>query len=155
MPIQECNRRERRQTHDPTPGQACSMADDVIEVDRQRPSLVALFTAFATVALSGFGGVLPWTRRMIVEQRKWMTAEEFNDAYALCNFLPGPNVVNFAVVFGDRIAGPRGAVAALFGLVGPPVTLVLLFGVLYARFGEAAVVQGLLRGLAPAAAGLM
>jgi chromate transporter len=58
-------------------------------------------------------------------------------------------------VFGDRIAGPRGAVAALFGLVGPPVVLVLVLGVLYARFGEAAFVRGILSGLAPAAAGLM
>lgn len=67
---------------------------------------------------------------MIVERRRWMTAEEFNDAYSLCNFLPGPNIVNFSVVFGSRIAGPRGAAAALVCPLGPPVALVLVFGVL-------------------------
>jgi len=105
--------------------------------------------------LSGFGGVLPWTRRMIVERRRWMTADEFNAAYSLCNFLPGPNIVNFSVVFGSRIAGPPGAVAALAGLLGPPVGLVLVFGALYAHFGDVETVRRVLGGVAPAAAGLM
>ena len=123
--------------------------------DAKQPRLAELFVAFVTVSLSGFGGVLPWTRRMIVERRRWMTSDEFNAAYSLCNFLPGPNIVNFSVVFGSRIAGPRGAVVALVGLLGPPVALVLVFGALYARFGEVEVVRRMLGGIAPAAAGLM
>jgi chromate transporter len=119
------------------------------------PTLAALFVAFLTVSLSGFGGVLPWARRMIVEQRRWMTADEFNDAYALCNFLPGPNIVNFSVVFGSRFRGPAGALVALTGLLGPPVAIVLVLGTLYARFGDVAYVRGFLAGIAPAAAGLM
>jgi len=119
------------------------------------PRLGELFVAFVTVSLSGFGGVLPWTRRMIVERRRWMTADEFNAAYSLCNFLPGPNIVNFSVVFGSRIAGPRGAVVALVGLLGPPVALVLVFGALYSQFGAVEPVRRALGGMAPAAAGLM
>src|ERR1700750_1079736 len=80
------------------------------------PALLDLFVAFAVISLCGFGGVLAWSRRMLVEERKWMTAEEFNDAYALCQFLPGPNVVNLSVVFGRRIRGLPGAVVALVGL---------------------------------------
>lgn len=134
------------------------MADNVFTPDGPTPKragLTALFVAFATVSLSGFGGVLPWTRRMIVERRQWMTAEEFNDAYALCNFLPGPNVVNFSVVFGARIGGPMGALAALVGLIGPPVAIVIVLGALYAQLGDVAVVRGILSGVAPAAAGLL
>src|SRR3954451_4115095 len=122
---------------------------------RPRPGPAELFVAFVTVSLSGFGGVLAWTRRMIVERRRWMTAEEFNAAYSLCNFLPGPNIVNFSVVFGSRIAGPWGAVVALAGLIGPPVALVIAFGALYAQFGEVDFVRRILGGVAPAAAGLM
>ena len=70
------------------------------------PTLFDLFVAFALIALCGFGGVLAWSRRMLVEERKWMTAEEFDDAYALCQFLPGPNVVNLSVVFGRRAGRP-------------------------------------------------
>ena len=55
-----------------------------------RPSLSELFSAFVIVSISGFGGALPWARRMIVEQRHWMSAEEFNEAFALSQFLPGP-----------------------------------------------------------------
>jgi chromate transporter len=119
------------------------------------PTLLELFIAFATISLSGFGGVLAWTRRMLVEQRQWMTAEEFNDAYALCQFLPGPNVVNLSVVFGQRIRGGLGSAVALIGLLGPPFVIVSLIGLLYAYFGEIAALQRMLVGVATAAVGLL
>jgi chromate transporter len=119
------------------------------------PALLDLFVAFALISLSGFGGVLAWSRRMLVEERKWMTAEEFNDAYALCQFLPGPNVVNLSVVFGRRIRGLPGAAVALVGLIGPPFVIVTLIAFIYARWGEVAALQRMLLGIAAAAAGLM
>ncbi len=119
------------------------------------PTLLELFLAFALISLCGFGGVLAWSRRMLVEERKWMTPEEFNDAYALCQFLPGPNVVNLSVVFGRRIRGSAGAVVALVGLIGPPFVIVAFIGLLYARFGEIAALQRMLFGVAAAAAGLV
>ena len=45
-----------------------------------QPSIAELFIAFATISLSGFGGVLAWSRRMMVEERKWLTAEQFNES---------------------------------------------------------------------------
>jgi chromate transporter len=111
--------------------------------------------AFALISLCGFGGVLAWSRRMLVDVRKWMTPEEFNDAYALCQFLPGPNVVNLAVVFGRRIRGSAGAVVALVGLLAPPFVIVTLIGLVYARLGEIAALQRALLGVAAAAAGLV
>jgi chromate transporter len=119
------------------------------------PTLLDLFLAFALISLCGFGGVLAWSRRMLVEERKWMTPEEFNDAYALCQFLPGPNVVNLSVVFGRRIRGPVGAAVALVGLIGPPFVIVAFIGLLYSRFGEMAALQRTLFGVAAAAAGLV
>jgi chromate transporter len=120
-----------------------------------QPTLAELFIAFATISLSGFGGVLAWSRRMMVEERKWMTAEQFNEAYALCAFLPGPNIVNFSVVFGSRFRGAAGAIVALVGLIGPPMLLVSLIGLLYGQFGEIAALRRMLTGVAAAAAGLM
>ena len=119
------------------------------------PTLLELFIAFALIALCGFGGVLAWSRRMLVEERKWMTAEEFNDAYALCQFLPGPNVVNLSVVFGRRIRGLLGAAVASAGLLGPPFVIVSVIGFVYARFGEIAALQRMLIGVAAAAVGLV
>src|ERR1700746_834212 len=136
-----------------------------------QPSLIALFVAFAKMSLAGFGGVMVWARRGIVDQHRWMTAEEFNETYALCHFLPGPNVVNLSVVFGSRLRGGAGGGGGLFagvcapragggrppvaGLVGPPRALVMLLAALYAHFGELDALRRSLAGVSCAAAGLL
>jgi chromate transporter len=119
------------------------------------PSLLELFVAFAKISLAGFGGVLVWTRRAIVEKHRWMTADEFNETFALCHFLPGPNVVNLSVVFGSRFRGVAGGIAAFAGLLGPPVMIVTILAALYARFGEIEALQRTLAGVSCAAVGLM
>jgi chromate transporter len=119
------------------------------------PGLIALFVAFAKMSLAGFGGVLAFARRGIVEQHKWMTAEEFNETFALCHFLPGPNIVNLSVVFGSRFRGIAGGVAAFAGLVGPPVVIVTILAALYARFGEIDALRRVLAGVSCAAVGLL
>ena len=119
------------------------------------PSITALFVAFFTMALHGFGGVLPWARRAIVEDKRWMTAEEFNEAFSISQFLPGANVVNLAVIFGGRLHGAAGAAVALAGLLLPPVTIVLVLGALYGRYGGIDDLQRVLSGVAAAAAGLI
>jgi chromate transporter len=119
------------------------------------PRLLALFTAFAKISLAGFGGVLVWARRGIVDQHRWMTPDEFNETYALCHFLPGPNVVNLAVVFGSRFRGIPGGIAAFAGLLGPPVIVVTILAALYARFGEIDALRRILAGVSCAAVGLL
>ena len=100
------------------------------------PTHAELFLAFFKITLMGFGGTLMWTRRMFVERKRWMTAEEFNDVYALCQFLPGPNVVNLTAVFGSRMRGPSGAVAAWSGFLILPFCVMLAAGMLYDRYGD-------------------
>src|ERR1700738_514658 len=119
------------------------------------PGLIELFVAFAKMSLAGFGGVLVWARRGIVDQHKWMTADEFNETFALCHFLPGPNIVNLSVVFGSRFRGIAGGVAAFAGLVGPPVVIVTILAALYARFGEIDALRRILAGVSCAAVGLL
>jgi chromate transporter len=119
------------------------------------PGLIALFVAFAKMSLAGFGGVLVFARRGIVDHHRWMTAEEFNETFALCHFLPGPNIVNLSVVFGSRFRGIPGGVAAFAGLVGPPVVIVTILAALYARFGEIEALRRTLAGVSCAAVGLL
>jgi chromate transporter len=119
------------------------------------PSLFDIFVVFASVSLSGFGGVLAWARRGLVERRKWLTAEEFNDLFALAQFLPGTNVVNLSVVYGSRLRGPWGAVAALAGLLGPPLVLTTTLGILYSEFADVDALRRALAGVSAAAAGLL
>src|SRR6202166_3048765 len=120
-----------------------------------QPGLAELFLAFAKMSLAGFGGVLVFARRGIVEQHRWMTAEEFNETFALCHFLPGPNIVNLTVVFGSHFRGIPGSIAAFAGLIGPPVVLVTVLAALYARYGEIDALRRILAGVACAAVGLL
>ncbi|MDA9493545.1 chromate transporter [Bradyrhizobium sp. CCBAU 11361] len=119
------------------------------------PSLAALFVAFARMSLAGFGGVLVFARRAIVEQHRWMTADEFNETFALCHFLPGPNIVNLSMVFGARLRGIAGGVAAFAGLLLPPTLIMTVLAIVYARFGDVEVLRRILAGISCAAVGLL
>ncbi len=114
-----------------------------------------LFIGFFQIGIVGFGGVLPIARRAIVEQRQWLTAVEFNDLFSLCQFMPGANITNFALVFGARHGRLPGALAAIGGLLIGPVTLVLAMGALFAHYANLPAVQHAVSGLAAAAAGLV
>jgi len=122
---------------------------------RKVPSLWNLFISFVTISLLGFGGTLAWARRMAVDERRWMSAAEFNEVFALCQFLPGPNVANFAVVFGARMRGVVGAICTAGGLIVPSLILMIVLGALYARYGEIEALQRILGGVSTAAAGLI
>jgi chromate transporter len=136
----------------PPPNPLPSPAPDAQQV---RPGLTELFIAFATISLSGFGGVLAWSRRMMVEERQWLTPDQFNETYALCAFLPGGNIINFAVIFGLRIRGAAGSAVAVAGLMGPPVLLVMFVGAIYAHYGDVPALRRMLTGVAAAAVGLL
>ena len=122
---------------------------------QNRPDLRALFLGFSSVGLSGFGGVLPFARRMLVDERKWMTAEEFNTQLGFCQFLPGPNVINLSVIVGKRHRGVAGAIVAPLGLLAGPLVIVLLLALLYDRYGSLPLAQSMLRGIAAAGSGLL
>src|ERR1700752_108151 len=120
-----------------------------------RPSLIALFVACSKMSPAGFGGVMVWARRGIVDQHRWMTAEEFNETFALCHFLPGPNIVNLSVVFGARFGGILGGIAAFAGLVGPPMVIAPILAAIYARYGEIDALRRILAGVSCGAVGLL
>ena len=114
-----------------------------------------LFIGFTKISLSGFGGVLPWARRTIVEQKHWITAAEFNAILGICQLVPGPNIVNLAVCVGSRFGGAKGALAAVLGLMLAPVGVVLLLAMLYDHFSHLQAVQGMLRGISAVGVGLI
>ncbi|HVV92346.1 MAG TPA: chromate transporter [Hyphomicrobiales bacterium] len=119
------------------------------------PSVAAIFLGFLTISLIAFGGVLPWARRMIVEQKGWLSGTEFTEMLALCQFLPGPNIVNLSVALGARFHGIPGAFAGFGGIMVMPMAIVMALGAVYERYGNLPALHGILAGLAPAAAGLV
>ncbi|MBB3770771.1 chromate transporter [Angulomicrobium tetraedrale] len=119
------------------------------------PGLAQLFLGFLSVTVVAFGGVLPIARRALVERYRWVTPEEFTELIGLAQFLPGPNIVNLAVVVGGRFQGPLGALAAFLGLTLVPAVGVVLVSVVFTRYGDIGAVSSMLAGLAAAAAGLV
>lgn len=114
-----------------------------------------LFIAFTMLALQGFGGVLAVAQRELVDRRRWMTREEFVDAYSVAQLLPGPNVVNLSLMLGDRFFGWRGAFAAISGMLVAPLVLVIVLAASYNQLASFPAVAGALRGMGAVAAGLI
>ena len=133
-----------------------AIGDGVVDEARPRPQSVAeLFFAFNRLALQGFGGVLPVAQRELVERLGWVTRAEFVEVLSLGQVLPGPNVVNLALMLGDRFFGLRGALAALGGMLAAPLVIVLVLTAAYAELASIALVAGALRGMGAVAAGLI
>jgi chromate transporter len=118
-------------------------------------SLGELFRGFCVIGLSGFGGVMPWARRYIVERYHWLDPEEFAALLGLGQVMPGPNVMNLSVCVGQKFQGWRGALVAPLGMMLFPMIIVLVLGLAYLRFGDQPVVHAMLRGIIAVGAGLI
>ncbi|XVJ70291.1 MAG: chromate transporter [Rhizobacter sp.] len=122
---------------------------------RSPASCTELFWVFTRLALQGFGGVLAVAQRELVEKQRWLTAEEFLQMLSLAQVLPGPNVVNLALMLGDRFFGWRGALAALAGMLSIPLVIVLVLASSYEHSRHLPLVSGALHGMGVVAAGLI
>lgn len=127
----------------------------ILERQLETPNCKTLFLGFMKLGLMGFGGVLPLAHRLIVEDQKWLTSEQFTDLLGVCQILPGGNIVNMAVAIGYDFAGLKGAMSAVFGLMLAPTIIVISLYQLYANFQNIPLVQHIIQGLAAAAAGLL
>lgn len=114
-----------------------------------------LFSVFTLTALQGFGGVLPVAQRTLVDKHGWLSAQEFLELLALAQVLPGPNIVNLALIYGDRCCGWRGALAAVGGLLLAPLVVVLALAIGVAQLRGNTHLDGALRGMGVVAAGLV
>jgi len=114
-----------------------------------------LFRVFNRMALQGFGGVLAVAQRELVEREGWMTREQFVETLSISQVLPGPNIINMAIIIGDRSFGGRGVASALLGLLLLPLVIVLVLAALYGQLSNIPVVAGALRGMGAVAAGLV
>ncbi len=119
-------------------------------------SLSQLAKTFLFIGATSFGGGLTaYVRRIIVENKKWMTNAEFFPGLALSQALPGANVVGISLYIANHLCGPRGVVVALGCLITPPAIFSFLVGYLYFTFGTLPVMESILKGVAAVACGLM
>ena len=118
-------------------------------------SRFGLFLTFSRITLSGFGGVMFWARRELVERQRWLTDREFADLLTLGQLLPGPPGLNLTVMVGYRFAGWTGAAVSVAGFMGWPCLVVIGMGVLYQHYGALPQVRQALAGMSIVAAGLL
>jgi chromate transporter len=118
-------------------------------------SLTDLFISFTLLALQGFGGVVAVVQGELVEKKRWMTREEFIEEWAVAQIMPGPNVVNLALMIGGRYFGLRGALVSLAGMLALPLLVMLALALVYAQVAGNPQVAGALRGMGAVAAGLI
>lgn len=114
-----------------------------------------LFLSFTWLALQGFGGVLAVVQRVLVEEKRWLTREQFIEDWAVAQIMPGPNVVNLSLMIGGRYFGLAGALAGLAGMLTAPLLVVLLLAIAFGGVSDAAWAQGALRGMGAVSAGLI
>jgi chromate transporter len=125
------------------------------ETSARPSSPLELFIAFTLLALQGFGGVLAVTQRELCDRRRWLTHAQFVEILSIAQVLPGPNVVNVALIIGDRYFGWRGAFAALAGMMSAPLAIVLVLAATYVQYAGQPAVAGALRGMGAVAGGLI
>ena len=118
-------------------------------------SRLDLFLGFAKIGLLGFGGVAPWARHIIVEERRWLDEREYASILGIGQVLPGPNTVNSAIIIGDRFQGGAGSVLAVLGILCMPITVLIGIALIYDRISGLPAVAVAIAAGASAAAGLV
>jgi chromate transporter len=126
-----------------------------VEQGRQTVSKSELFFGFLKIGLLGFGGIAPWARHVIIEERRWLTEKEFAAILGIGQILPGPNTMNASVMIGDRFQGVTGALLCLLGQMAMPLVIITSLAVVYQRYASVPEVKAALIGAAAGAAGLV
>jgi chromate transporter len=122
---------------------------------RPVPTVTQILLTYLKIGLSGFGGVNAWARRVLVEERRWLTEQDYAEVLGLGQALPGPNALNVAIQLGERWRGAAGALAAVAGLYSGPLVVLVGLATLHDRYGEQPLVKAILAGCAAAAAGMV
>jgi chromate transporter len=133
-----------------------SSATRAQDLPQKAVPLLDLFLQFLMVGAVSFGGgIIAYERILLVEKRKWLTADQFMAYLAISQTMPGLNSVNLAILAGDYLRGIKGSIIALLGLVLPGSVLVLLLGLVYTALTDHAITVLLLTGIAAGATGLL
>ncbi len=140
---------------DPIRPDAMAGTPEPSTLDTRTVGPAELFVAFSRLALSGFGGVLPFAYRALVERRRWIDPKEFASLLAIAQVMPGPTICNLSVMIGQRFAGFSGACAALAGMVVGPACIVIALGIAWQHYGGLDAVRHALGGMSAAAIGLI
>lgn len=111
-----------------------------------------LFLAFFRPGIFGFGGgpsAIPLIQNEVIDNYGWMTIEEYIDAVALGNSLPGPIATKLAALIGYKVGGMLGSVICLIAMVVPTALAIVLLYQVYAKYKEAQWLKSMMKAVKP------
>lgn len=117
-----------------------------------------VFVAFAKAGAFGFGGgpsIIPLIQEEVVDVNSWLTHEQFADALALGNSLPGPIATKMAAYVGYKVGGIGGAIAGVTGMVLPTMVAMLALAAVYFSFKDNPKIGSVMKGVRPVVIALM
>ena len=117
-----------------------------------------LFWSFFKIGSFTLGGgfaMIPLMERELVQQKQWLSKEEFLDLLSVSQAMPGVFAVNMATSIGYRLRGKRGAVVAVIGNILMPIITILLLAMFFRYFRDNAVVESIFKGIRPCVVALI
>lgn len=125
---------------------------------KTQPTLRQLFRIWAAIGLQSFGGGASTTfliQQTFIEERGWLSMEEFLRLWNLCLLTPGINLIAVTTLIGKRLGGARGIAVSLAGLLLPSATITCLLTAGFQSVEHLPIVQAMLKGIVPATGGIM
>ena len=120
--------------------------------------LTEIFSTFFKIGCFTIGGgyaMVPVIQREVVENKKWISEEEFLDAIAITNSLPGPLATNSATYVGYRLAGIPGSITAVCATALPSFLIILAIATFFTTIKDSKIVQSIFNGIRPAVVALI
>ena len=117
---------------------------------QSNPTLRQSTATWCKIGLLSFGGPaaqIALMHREIVENKKWLSEDQFLNALNFCMLLPGPEAMQLATYSGWRINGTLGGLIAGLLFVLPGAFLITLLAVIYAFFGDVPLINSLFLGV--------
>ena len=117
-----------------------------------------LFISFFKIGAFTFGGgwaMIPLIEREVVDKQNWIKREDFVDALAIAQSLPGVLAVNISILIGNKLRGLKGCLTATLGTILPPFLIILAIAIWFVQTYDNPVVERIFKGIRPAVVALI
>lgn len=121
-------------------------------------ALFEIFWSFLKIGAFTFGGgyaMIPLIQHEVINNRSWLSKEEFVELLTIAQAAPGPIALNTAVFVGYKYRGYWGAVSAVLGVVVPSFTIILFVAIFFASMRDNRWVDAAFKGMRPAVVALI
>lgn len=117
-----------------------------------------LFISFFKIGAFTFGGgwaMIPLIEREVVDKQNWIKREDFVDALAIAQSLPGVLAVNISILIGNKLRGLKGCLMATLGTILPSFLIILAIAIWFVQTYDNPVVERIFKGRRPAVVALI